>query len=54
MKSSEPGTKRVHIFFDLELHHQMRARAIRENKSLRRFIEDVIRLYLEKPLEIDK
>ncbi len=47
MKAAEIGTKRVHIFFDLELHHRMRAQAIRENKSLRRFIEDVIRAYLD-------
>ena len=38
--------KLVHVKFDRELHLQMRARALIENKSIGRFLEDAVRFYL--------
>jgi len=44
--NKDAKTKTVHIQFDPELHTEMRFQAIREDKSIRQFFEDVIRQYL--------
>jgi len=49
--SEDKTVKRLHILFDIELHHQMRARAIREEKSNREFVEQAVKFYLDSVKE---
>lgn len=49
--SDEPKKTRVHVEIDSEIHYMMRVQAVKEQKTLRQFIEELIVRYVESTVE---